>query len=392
MPSDEVAIKVENVKKTFRLPHHKSNMLKHSIIHAFKKKDKTVETFHALKGISFEVKKGEFFGILGRNGSGKSTLLKILAQIYQPSSGKVSHKGKLVPFIELGVGFKPELTGRENVYLNGALLGFSAQEIDERYDDIVQFAELEEFMDQKLKNYSSGMKVRLAFSVAIRADVDILLLDEVLAVGDAEFQRKCHEYFKTLKTNQKTIIFVSHNMNDVRKYCDRAILIEEGQIAHEGDASTVADEYTKLFSQKKQTAHAESSSRFGTQEVVIDEFELDVGQKAIVAKVVLKAGREAVSGVKFGLAIKTPAGRALAGVNTLKAVGGQPLDFEKNEKKRIKLSMPNILGSHDYVLGATIKAVSGPVVYDSWKEIARLNNPRDSVYYPVEYPAKVSVE
>ncbi len=203
--------------------------------------------FHALKGVSFEVKKGEFFGIVGRNGSGKSTLLKILAGIYQPTDGSVKTDGKLVPFIELGVGFNPELTGKENVYLNGALLGFSKKEVDARYKDIVEFAELEDFMDQRLKNYSSGMQVRLAFSVATRAQADILLIDEVLAVGDADFQRKCFDYFKALKKSGVTVVFVTHDMSAVKEYCDRVILVEDGVIRSEGDASVVSKEYAALF-------------------------------------------------------------------------------------------------------------------------------------------------
>src|SRR6185312_8467854 len=189
---------------------------------------RATETQHALKDISFEVKKGEFFGIVGRNGSGKSTMLKILAGIYQPTKGGVQKSGKLVPFIELGVGFNPELSGRENVFLNGALLGFSRKEIAAMYDEIVAFAELEKFMDQKLKNYSSGMQVRLAFSIAIRAKSDILLIDEVLAVGDASFQQKCFDYFYKLKQDKRTVVFVSHDMGAVERFCDRAVLIDNG--------------------------------------------------------------------------------------------------------------------------------------------------------------------
>jgi ABC-2 type transport system ATP-binding protein len=250
--ADDITIRVVDVHKEFYLPRHKSNSIKEAFVQMFKHKDKSVDVHHALKGISLDIKKGEFFGVLGRNGSGKSTLLKILAQIYQPTSGEVSHKGKLVPFIELGVGFKKELTGRENVYLNGALLGFSKKEIDKRYDKIVEFAELEKFMDQKLKNYSSGMRVRLAFSVAIRADADILLLDEVLAVGDADFKKKCFDYFKTLKSNHKTVILVSHSMRIVRDYCDRCVLIEDGKIAFEGSADETAKKYLDLFGNTKE--------------------------------------------------------------------------------------------------------------------------------------------
>ena len=193
------------------------------------------------------MKKGEFLGIVGRNGSGKSTLLKILAQIYTPDSGSIIVHGSLVPFIELGVGFNPELTGRENVYMNGAMLGFSNEEMDQMFDDIVQFAELAPFMDQKLKNYSSGMQVRLAFSIAIRARGDILILDEILAVGDAAFQEKCNQYFASLDKSQ-TVILVTHSMENVREFCDRAILIDQGKIVEEGDPEVVADAYLKLFS------------------------------------------------------------------------------------------------------------------------------------------------
>lgn len=241
------AIEVKNVKKSFYLPHHRSDSLKSTITQVFKTKEKGGSTFNALKDISFNVEKGDFFGILGRNGSGKSTLLKIISDIYQPTKGSVRHDGKLVSFIELGVGFKAELTGRENVFLNGALLGFSKDEIAEMYNDIVSFAELEEFMDQKLKNYSSGMKVRLAFSVAIRAKADILILDEVLAVGDAAFQKKCNDYFKTLKDDGKTVVLVTHSMGAVREYCNKAVVIDEGKVIFEGGPDEASDVYRGLF-------------------------------------------------------------------------------------------------------------------------------------------------
>jgi ABC-2 type transport system ATP-binding protein len=189
--SDGIAIKVDDVSKNFLLPHEKISTVKGLFTSFYKRQKRSKEVQHALRNVSFVVKKGEFFGIVGRNGSGKSTMLKILAGIYLPTEGKVVTDGRLVPFIELGVGFNPELTGRENVYLNGAMMGFSEQQVDTMYDDIVTFAELKEFMDQKLKNYSSGMQVRLAFSVAVKSNADILLVDEVLAVGDADFQRKC---------------------------------------------------------------------------------------------------------------------------------------------------------------------------------------------------------
>ncbi|MBR2725715.1 ABC transporter ATP-binding protein [Candidatus Saccharibacteria bacterium] len=241
------AIEVKHLSKSFHLPTERSWGLKQAIFNRLKG-IKGYKDQRVLRDISFNVKKGEFLGIVGRNGSGKSTLLKILSGIYYPSKGEIIVNGSLVPFIELGVGFNPELTGRENVYLNGALLGFSNKEMDAMYDEIVDFAELREFMDQKLKNYSSGMQVRLAFSIAIRAKGDILVLDEVLAVGDAAFQQKCNDYFAKLHKAKQTIILVTHDMNNVRKFCDRAILIEKGEIALDGEPELVSKSYIKLWS------------------------------------------------------------------------------------------------------------------------------------------------
>lgn len=242
MNKDEIAISVKNVQKSFKLPHEKHDSIKSIFLKGFRRR-KSFEKQRVLKGISFEIKKGEFYGIVGRNGSGKSTLLKLLAGIYTPDSGSITVNGKLTPFIELGVGFNPELTGRENVFLNGALLGFSRSEMEKMYDDIVEFAEIEKFMDQKLKNYSSGMQVRLAFSIAIKAESPILLLDEVLAVGDAAFQKKCLDYFSKLKKDKRTVIFVSHDMSSVQKFCDRALLLKSGEISKVGKTSDVASEY-----------------------------------------------------------------------------------------------------------------------------------------------------
>lgn len=244
------AITVKNLYKSFRLPTEQSFGLKQAIFNRLRG-IKGYKEQKVLKGLNFEIKQGEFLGIVGRNGSGKSTLLKILAGIYYPEKGDVVINGNLIPFIELGVGFNPELTGRENVYLNGALLGFSNDEMDKMYNDIWKFAELEQFQDQKLKNYSSGMQVRLAFSIAIRARGDILLLDEVLAVGDAAFQQKCNDYFSTLKNSNKTVILVTHSMTSVRKFCNRAILLDDGKITLDGNPNDIADAYNKLLGVSK---------------------------------------------------------------------------------------------------------------------------------------------
>jgi len=248
--NDKISVKVTNIKKTFRLPHEQHSGIKQLLIN-YIKGIRGYEVQKVLNGVSFEIKKGEFFGIVGRNGSGKSTLLKLIAGIYKQDSGSILVNGSLTPFIELGVGFNPELTGRENIFLNGALLGFNNQEVRSMYDEIVNFAELENFMDQKLKNYSSGMQVRLAFSIAIRSKSDILLLDEVLAVGDANFQKKCFEVFDQFKKEGRTIILVTHDMNSVKSFCDRAILLSQGKIISQGNSKEVSDSYNFQNIEKK---------------------------------------------------------------------------------------------------------------------------------------------
>lgn len=248
MADKEIAIKVTSIGKTFQ-PQSSSGTIKEAFITIGRKITRKNKSIHhqgeytALKDISFEVQKGDFFGIVGRNGCGKSTLLKILAGVYTPTKGHVQVNGKLTPFIELGVGFNPELSGRDNVFLNGALLGFTHNQMEEMYDDIVNFAELHEFMETKLKNYSSGMQVRLAFSVAIRAESDVLLIDEVLAVGDAAFQQKCFDYFETLKENKKTVILVTHDMDAVKRFCNKALLIDDHIVKVMGSPIKVADRY-----------------------------------------------------------------------------------------------------------------------------------------------------
>ncbi len=242
----EPMIEVRGVSKDFLLPHLRNTTLKSRFVSMFRE-HRDLEVQHALQDIDLNVQQGEFFGVVGRNGSGKSTLLKILAGIYPPTTGYTVTRGRLVPFIELGVGFNPELTGRENVYLNGALLGFSKAEVHEMYDDIVSFAELEDYMDQKLKFYSTGMYVRIAFSVATRARADILLIDEVLAVGDEAFRRKCFDHFYALKRRGVTIVFVTHDMDAVRQFCDRGVIIEGSRLVAEADAETIAAAYARLF-------------------------------------------------------------------------------------------------------------------------------------------------
>ena len=265
----DIAIKVENLYKNFKIPHEKHTSLKSATLNVFKRKKYTLHK--AAVDINFEVKKGEFFGIIGQNGCGKSTLLKMLAKIYVPDKGKITINGKLSPFLELGVGFNPELSARDNIYLNGVILGLTRKEIDNKLNEIIAFSELEEFIDQKLKNFSSGMQVRLAFSVAIQAHADILLVDEVLAVGDAEFQKKCFDVFRDLKKKGKTIVFVSHGMNSIEEFCDRVMLINDAKIVDIGEPKRVIYSYKTLNLKQKDVEEnkEKSDKRWGNKKAEI---------------------------------------------------------------------------------------------------------------------------
>jgi ABC-type polysaccharide/polyol phosphate transport system ATPase subunit len=239
-----LAIEVRDLKKHFRIPTHRVDSLKERMVRPFAARD--YRKLKALDGVSFDVHRGEFFAIVGRNGSGKSTLLKLLASIYRADSGTIRMAGRLAPFIELGVGFNVELSARENVVLNGVMMGLTPKETRTRLDAVLDFAELREFVDLKLKNYSSGMLVRLAFSTMMQSDADILLIDEVLAVGDAAFQQKCADAFREMKAAGKTIILVTHEMTTVEEYCHRAMLIDGGQIREIGDPTEIGRQYLKL--------------------------------------------------------------------------------------------------------------------------------------------------
>ncbi len=372
--TEDIAIKVDNVSKDFLLPHEKVGSLKNAFVNMLKGGSaKSVEKQHALSNIDFEIKRGEFFGIVGRNGSGKSTLLKIIAGIYQPTSGSVSYSGRLVPFIELGVGFNPELTGRENVYLNGALMGFSRKEIAAKYSEIVNFAELERFMDQKLKNYSSGMQVRLAFSVAtILAESDILLIDEVLAVGDADFQRKCFKYFKELKKKKKTVIFVTHDMNAVREYCDRAVMIEQSELVASGTPDSVAEAYIKMFAQENssETTNLDKENRWGNGKITYEAPVLSskklTNEPSIAVSIKLKAA-ESVDDPVLGFSVKNAAGVNIFGTNThIKKSDIKHLD--KNDVIELTWVLPNIFSDGSYSIGLAAVNIDGVETYDWWDD------------------------
>jgi len=376
----DIAISVKNVSKNFKLPHEKADSVKSLFVNPFNKDRKKFEVQHALRDISFDIPKGEFFGIVGRNGSGKSTLLKIIAGIYKPNEGNVTVNGRLVPFIELGVGFNPELTGRENVYLNGALMGFSEREVDQKYASIVDFAELERFMDQKLKNYSSGMQVRLAFSVAtILADSEVLLIDEVLAVGDADFQRKCFEYFKKLKKLKKTVVFVSHDMNAVREYCDRAVLIDNTEIIFEGTAEKTAKEYTRLFlpdiykAQKHEENQAKleqekmrNKGRWGKGGAYIESigFEKNVisqEDKAIKIIVDISSESDFSEGLVFGITVKNQQGEGICGTNNRILRKETKTPLFAGDKLQLTWSIPNIFNEGTFIVEP---ALSDPINMD----------------------------
>ena len=354
---DDIAIKVEHVSKTFKLPHEKNSSVKGALLSLVKGGKRTFERQEVLKDISFEIKKGEFFGIVGRNGSGKSTLLKLLAGIYSPTKGNIQVNGKLTPFIELGVGFNPELTGRENVFLNGALLGFNRKEMEAMYGDIVVFAELEKFMDQKLKNYSSGMQVRLAFSIAIRAKSDILLIDEVLAVGDLNFQAKCFEVFRQMKKEGRTVIFVSHDLASLQEFCTRAVLIDQGEQRLIGDINEVVIQYQVRMATAENNAEEVNSSRPGSGEVRISDVKLlndkdetvdsiEVGVPFTIA--ISYTQKKALKSMVCGLEISDPGGISLVGPNTKEAnfhITEEDIRSSSSLKAHFKI---NVLSPGDY--------------------------------------------
>ncbi|KAF5060286.1 Teichoic acids export ATP-binding protein TagH [anaerobic digester metagenome] len=243
---ENTVIKVENVKMKFNLSKEKTDNLKEYVI-KFIKRELQYQPFWALKGVSFEVNKGDKFGIIGLNGAGKSTLLKLIAGVMKPTEGKIWVKGSMVPLLEMGAGFDPDYTGRENIFLKGALLGYTRRFLEEKFDEIVEFSELEEFIDVPLKNYSSGMKARLAFSIATMVEPEILIVDEVLSVGDAKFQEKSREKMNSLLDEDATVIFVSHATQQVRDICNRAIWLDKGKLITQGPVDEVCDAYEKFI-------------------------------------------------------------------------------------------------------------------------------------------------
>jgi ABC-type polysaccharide/polyol phosphate transport system ATPase subunit len=349
------AVAVDGVSKTFRLPHERVHTLKERALHPLRRRSH--EVLHALHGVSFAVEEGEFFGIVGRNGSGKSTLLKCLAGIYAADSGRIYVNGRMSTFIELGVGFNADLPARDNVMINATMLGLSPREARRRYDAVIDFAELRDFEDLKLKNYSSGMEVRLAFSVMMQVDAEVLLIDEVLAVGDASFQQKCFDEFARIRRQRRTLLLVTHDMGNVQRFCDRAMLLERGEVVELGDPGRVSQRYLELNFERGDTrprGDAEEG-RYGDRRAAIEEawFEDEAGERAAT----LPSGERAAFcfRVRFSEEIVDP----LVGVVLLddrdtpvfeasNALRGPAGRFAAGEEAVVRIAFPCVLRSGRY--------------------------------------------
>lgn len=328
LKSESIAVSVSGLSKKFKIPHEKHTSLKSAALNMFNKRE--FEVFNALEDVSFDVKKGEFFGIIGKNGSGKSTLLKILAGIYMPDTGEININGKLSPFLELGVGFNPSLTGRENIFLGGTILGLSRKQVEEKFERIVEFSELEEFIDMKLKNYSSGMQVRLAFALSINVHAEILLMDEVLSVGDSNFQQKCIDKFEEYKRHGKTVLLVTHDIGAIRQYCDRAILLRNGKIVALDSAEKVADRYVyeNMGDEENQQLLDRGDIKGGDKKAKILITKVSFLDKAGRSRTIFQPKenftirihfkkQEKVDKVNFGLGLYTTSDQYIFGANTI---------------------------------------------------------------------------
>lgn len=378
--SKDIAIKVDHVSKSFKLPHESQNSLKGKLIN-FNKRGYEIQ--EALNDVSFEINKGEFFGIVGRNGSGKSTLLKLISGIYSPNKGSITVNGRLTPFIELGVGFNPELSGRDNVFLNGALLGFNRKEMEAMYDEIVEFAEIERFMDQKLKNYSSGMQVRLAFSIAIRAQSDILVLDEVLAVGDTNFQKKCFDIFRKIKKSGRTVILVTHDMSAVENFCDRALLLKTGKVVDIDKSSRISKMYNQQNieslsndvqdkSKDKNVSKEYRPAKLVKTTMVDGSREVKKGPYRPDDQIIVRQEclfNEDITNPIIGITLKDSAGQRLFDTNTRVAKIKTGV-CAKGSTKTVEFVFDNVISDGKYAIHSAIANQDATIFYDIDDEAA----------------------
>jgi lipopolysaccharide transport system ATP-binding protein len=375
------AVIVEGVGKSFRLPLDKPATLKYRVTHP--RSSSRSREFHALHDITFTVPRGQFLGIIGHNGSGKSTLLKILSGIYVPDRGRLQVDGRVSPFLELGVGFNPELTARDNVYLNGAVLGLTRRHLDDIVDDIIAFAEVSEFAEQKLKNFSAGMQARLAFSVAIRANAEILLMDEVLAVGDARFAEKCFDVFARYKRDGRTIILVTHDLGSVQQFCDRALLLDHGRLLGDDLPTAVIGKYRRMVGEQSDQASGvddpsasaqPTSNRWGTREVSIlgarmvradgTVHHTFIAGETVTIEIDYEVHDDSASQMVCGIGFSRSDGLSISGPNTLTA--GHPLACPpKRSRGRIRYALDELrLLAGAYVAAVALYDPQGTHVFD----------------------------
>ena len=380
-PDSSSAISVEGVSKTFRIPHDQLLTLKERVLHPASALRPSYDELRAVDDMSFEIREGEFFGIVGRNGSGKSTLLKCIAGIYDVDAGTIGVRGRLSPFIELGVGFNMDLNARDNVIINAIMLGLSRQEAHNRFDEIIAFAELEDFVDLRLKNYSSGMYVRLAFAVAIQVDAEILLIDEVLAVGDANFQQKCFAQFNRLRAEGRTIVFVTHDMYSVQRYCDRAMLIDKGKLVALEDPATIARRYNELNFGRLVHEVPVDAERFGDQRVaeVRDAwFEDGDGRRipAVAQREPLKMCMEVefhaeVENPVFAMSLRNEARHTIFAM-TSELDQPESGSFSAGERTVVRVEIENWLAPSLYTVTPSVARAGGSDVFDVREDLGSL--------------------
>ena len=373
MDERQASLGVERVSKTFRIPRHHVTTLKERALHPLRRTP--VSELHALRDVTFDVLDGEFFGVVGRNGSGKSTLLKCMAGIYSVDRGEIRVAGQVVPFIELGVGFNYEMTALDNVVINGVMMGLSPREARRRFDEVMAFAELEEYVDLKLKNYSSGMQVRLAFALMVQADADVLLIDEVLAVGDAAFQQKCMDVFYDLRERGKTIVLVTHDMTMVQRFCHRALLLHEGGVDSVGAPDEVARRYLELNFSPEQATGDDAAPAIVHEGATIDAVWVEdasgtrveaVGQDDPMTICAAISVHRGVADPEVGLTLHDENGVVAFGTTT-GTLERREAPLAAGERLTVRLSMQNRLRSGRWFIDCGVHDGPHEVVAFRWR-------------------------